>query len=273
MDTPAGRELRLDRPAELDDVLDRVEKVELENKELQAEIERLREVDQTKSDFVSILAHELNGPMTSVIGFGRILKEQWDTIAPPKREELFELATRELNRLARLVKDLLDLSRLDQGTLRYEMQEVSLREMIDGLLALHSSLTADHEVVDDVGADLPQVHGDPDRIRQVLLNLVGNAARYSPAGTTITIRAERLKDVNGALVKIAVSDEGIGLDDAEVGRLFTKFGRIKKPAWAKEGTGLGLYITKGIVEAHGGRIWVRSRKGEGSTFCFTLPVR
>lgn len=268
VDSP-GRELHLDRP---EDAVVTLDGLELENQELRAEVERLRELDQTKSDFVSILAHELNGPMTSVVGFGRILREQWGSLSPRKREELFELATRELSRLARLVGDLLDLSRIDQGTLRYDMEDVSLRAVVESLVAVHSSLTADHEVAVDIPDDLPPVHGDTDRIKQVVLNLTTNAARYSPPATTIDVRAEPVDEPEGRFVRVAVSDEGIGLDGDEIERAFTKFVRIKKPSWVKEGSGLGLYITKGIVEAHGGRIWVVSRKGEGSTFYFTLPA-
>lgn len=134
---------------------------------------------------------------------------------------------------------------------------------------MHSSLTAGRHVVMDIPDDVPAVRGDPDRIRQVLLNLLSNAAQYSQDGTVIAVRVAR---VDGAAVEVSVSDEGIGLDEHEIEQLFTKFVKIRKPLWVKGGTGLGLYITKGIVEAHGGRIRVEARKGEGSTFSFTLPV-
>ncbi len=122
----------------------------------------------------------------------------------------------------------------------------------------------------DLPIGLPKVQGDADRIRQVLLNLLTNATRYSPEGTSVTVEARVMDDQQS--VQVAVRDEGIGISAEDQKRLFTKFVSLPKPAWIPKGTGLGLYITKGIVEGHGGSMWLESTVGEGSTFYFTLPV-
>jgi signal transduction histidine kinase len=108
-----------------------------------------------------------------------------------------------------------------------------------------------------------------DRIRQVMINLITNATRYSPEGTTIEVAARR---VEPGIVRVDVSDQGIGIPPEDSERIFMKFAMLPKPGWVKKGTGLGLFITKGIVDAHGGDIWVESEQGKGSTFSFTLPV-
>lgn len=233
----------------------------------------LREADRTKSDFVSILAHELRGPMTTVRGLSDTVRRQWDKIDDAKRKEFLGIMSKEVERLSRLVSDLLDLSRMDAGTLRYELEPMALPELVDNILTVHPSLKAQHIVVSEVPDDLPKVLGDRERIHQVLLNLISNANRYSPQGTTVTLTGEHvLDDPAGPVVKIGVTDEGIGIAPEDMDRLFTKFARLPKPSWTAKGTGLGLYITRGIVEGHGGRVWAESEPGKGSTFFFTLKT-
>jgi signal transduction histidine kinase len=231
-------------------------------------LQSLREADRTKTEFVSMLAHELKGPMTTIKGFGEILRDQWDSMPAEQRARFFDIVSKEIDRLARLVNDLLDVSRMEAGTLRYEMEPIDLSELVESILAVHPSLRSEHTITNDVPNDLPGVMGDRDRIRQVLLNLLTNATRYAPEGTTVTIGAETLDGE----VRVWVSDEGIGIAPEDRDRVFFKFVMLPKPGWVKEGTGLGLYITKGIVEAHGGRIWIDSEPGQGSTFYFTLST-
>jgi signal transduction histidine kinase len=125
-------------------------------------------------------------------------------------------------------------------------------------------------VVNDLPPDLPDVLGDNDRLRQVFINLLTNAIRYSPEGTAVRVSAHEVPEDD--MVEVSVVDEGIGISDQDHDRIFSKFSMLPKPGWVKKGTGLGLFITKGIVEAHGGRIWVESEPGKGSTFTFTLKV-
>ena len=231
-------------------------------------VQKLREADRTKSEFVSMLAHELKGPMTTILGFSETLKQQWDKVSDEKKLSIIDIVGKETGRLSRLVNDLLDVSRMEAGTLRYELSPVSLPELLDSIMTVHTSLSAQHLVVNDLPPDLPKVLADNDRLRQVFINLLTNATRYSPEGTAIRVRA---REVPGdGMVEVTVSDEGIGISDQDQDRIFSKFSMLPKPGWVKKGTGLGLFITKGIVEAHGGRIWVDSEPGKGSTFAFTL---
>lgn len=231
-------------------------------------VHKLREADRTKSEFVSMLAHELKGPMTTILGFSETLKQQWDKVSDEKKLSIIDIVAKETGRLSRLVNDLLDVSRMEAGTLRYELSPVSLTELLDSIMTVHTSLSAQHLVVNDLPPDVPKVLADNDRLRQVFINLLTNATRYSPEGTAIRVRARRLPD--DGMVEVSVADEGIGISEQDQGRIFSKFSMLPKPGWVKKGTGLGLFITKGIIEAHGGRIWVESEPGKGSTFAFTL---
>jgi signal transduction histidine kinase len=237
-------------------------------------MQRLREADRTKSEFVSMLAHELSGPMTTIQGFGQSLSKDWDGVDAAKRTHILDILTKEIERLGRLVNDLLDVSRMEAGTLRYDFEPTPLREIVDNILTVHTSLQArQHLVMIEVPEALPPVQADKDRLRQVLLNLLTNATRYSPEGTTISIDAELMEvEPDEAYVKVGVHDEGIGIAPDDLDRVFSKFSMLPKPAWAKKGTGLGLFITKSIIEAHGGYLWVDSEPGRGSHFYFTLPV-
>ncbi|HEV2755600.1 MAG TPA: GAF domain-containing protein [Actinomycetota bacterium] len=233
-------------------------------------VQKLREADRTKSEFVSMLAHELKGPMTTIMGFSETLRMQWDKVPDEKKLSILDIIAKETGRLSRLVNDLLDVSRMEAGTLRYDLSPVSLAALIDSIITVHTSLSAQHLVVNDIPRDLPQVLGDNDRLRQVFINLLTNAIRYSPEGTAVRVAARELPEEG--MVEVSVVDEGIGISDQDRDRIFSKFSMLPKPGWVKKGTGLGLFITKGIVEAHGGRIWVESEAGKGSKFAFTLRV-
>ena len=230
-------------------------------------VRQLREADRTKSEFVSMLAHELKGPMSTVLGFGHTLQQQWDKLTDEKRTQIVGIITKETERLSRLVTDLLDVSRMESGTLRYEMEPMSVPEIVESIVEVHTSLQASHAITLEMPDDLPKVLGDRDRIRQVLINLLTNATRYSPENSTIIVGAEPQDE---SYVRVWVRDEGIGISEEDQARVFSKFSMLPKPGWVKKGTGLGLFITRGIVDAHGGRIWIDSEPGKGSTFSFTL---
>jgi signal transduction histidine kinase len=227
----------------------------------------LRELDRTRADFISMLAHELRGPMTTVMGFGYTLRDSGDKLSEEKRHHVISTMVRETERLSRMVTDLLDLSRMEAGTLKYEIEPIDIKDFSESLVETHASLKADHFLAIEVPAGLPKVLADRDRLHQVFMNLLTNATRYSPEGTTITLRAE-----NGdRFVSVSVEDQGIGISKEDADRIFEKFAMLPKPSWVKKGTGLGLFITKTMVEAMGGRIRVESEAGKGSRFVFTLP--
>ena len=233
-------------------------------------MQRLWEADRTKTEFVSMLAHELRGPMTTILGFSQTLSHQWEMVPDDKRQHFLDIITKETGRLSRLVADLLDVSRMEAGNLRYDLVPMPLDDLINTVLEVHTSLHRDHEIVSDIPNDLPKVMGDRDRVRQVLINLLTNATHYSPEGTKIKLSIAPSDD--GREVVVSVADQGIGISPQDMDKVFSKFVMLPKPTWVKKGTGLGLYITKGIVDAHGGRIWIDSEPGKGATFNFTLSV-
>ena len=232
---------------------------------------KLREADRMKTDFVSILAHELKGPMTTVVGFGQMLENHWETMEDEKRAQFIGIVRRETQRLAHMVSDLLDVSRMESGNLRYELEPMSLSDLIESVVTVHTSIAEKHGLDVYIEPDLPKVVGDKDRLRQVVINLLTNATRYSPEGTDIHLRVETDPEEQ-AMVRVSVADEGIGIAPDDRERIFSKFAMLAKPAWTKKGTGLGLFITKAIVDAHRGRVWVESAPGDGSTFIFTVPA-
>jgi K+-sensing histidine kinase KdpD len=227
----------------------------------------LREVDRTRSEFISMLAHELRGPMTTVMGFGYTLRDSSDKIDEEKKIQIIATIVREVERLSRMVSDLLDLSRMEAGSVKYDVEPVELKEFVEGLVTTHGSLRADHLIEVDIPDDIPKVMADKDRLHQVVMNLLTNGTRYAPEGTVITVHGV----ADGANVVVSVEDQGIGISEEDVDRIFEKFAMLPKPAWVKKGTGLGLFITKGIVEAMGGKVWAKSEQGKGTTFFFTVP--
>jgi signal transduction histidine kinase len=231
-------------------------------------MQRLWEADRTKTEFVSMLAHELRGPMTTILGFSQTLSQQWQMVSDDKRQHFLDIITKETGRLSRLVADLLDVSRMEAGNLRYDLVPMSLDDLLNTVLEVHTSLHRDHEIEVHIDEHLPKVMADRDRVRQVVINLLTNATHYSPEGTKIKLSASLSED--GDEVVVSVADQGIGIAPQDIDKVFSKFVMLPKPTWVKKGTGLGLYITKGIIDAHGGRIWIESELGKGATFSFTL---
>ena len=244
--------------------------VAVENQRLHEQIKeanaRLQEFDRIKSEFVATVAHDFRSPLMSIRGFAELTLEEPD-LPPERRNEFMRTIIAETDDLAALANDTLLISQMETGQLHYDWKPVDvrreLREAIPPGLATHTVLV-------DVPDDFPVIRADPGRLRQVLNNLVSNALKYSPLGSTVTLRArERGRDQ----VMVEVIDEGLGVPADQAGRLFQKFERVRNPEHLKiPGTGLGLYICKRIVEGHRGRIWVESEPGQGSTFAFTLPL-
>jgi two-component system phosphate regulon sensor histidine kinase PhoR len=229
-----------------------------------------RALEQLKTEFVSTVSHELRTPLAAIYGAAMTLRRDDVELAEAQRDNLLGVISNEADRLARTVNDILWASRLDTGTMRVAISRcdpVALaREVVE---AQRTHLDEAHEVrLTPVGA-VPDVSADPDKVRQVLVNLVDNGVKYSPAGGVVDVRIEAA----GAHVRFSVSDEGIGVPAAEQRRIFEKFFRLDpNMAEGVGGTGLGLYICRELVRRMEGRIWVESERGGGSTFHVELPM-
>jgi len=231
-------------------------------------VEELGRLSQLRADFVSLVSHELRSPMAAVIGAARTLQDRWRMLTAPQRESFLALIGDETARLAELVADVLDTSRIEAGTFTYRFEEVDLDRVVDE--AVETAVLAQQEVpvVASVRGALPAIRGDRARLRQVLGNLIENAVKYSPEGGEVRIAAAA---ANGAVL-IAVRDAGPGIPRDQQGRIFEKFGRAEVEGGSKPGTGLGLFIARSIAEAHGGSLEVSSGAEPGSTFTLTLPT-
>jgi signal transduction histidine kinase len=231
-------------------------------------VEELGRLSQLRADFVSLVSHELRSPMAAVIGAARTLEDRWRMLTAAQRESFLALIGDETSRLAELVGDVLDTSRIEAGTFSYRFEEVDLGGLVDEAVENATLAQQDVPVVAAVRGALPAIRGDRARLRQVLGNLIENAVKYSPEGGEVRVSAAA---ANGA-VEIAVRDAGPGIPRDQQTRIFEKFGRVDIPGASKPGTGLGLFIARSIAEAHGGSLDVTSGIEPGSTFTLTLPV-
>jgi signal transduction histidine kinase len=231
-------------------------------------VEELARLSELRADFVSLVSHELRSPMAAVIGAARTLQDRWRMLTAEQRESFLALIGDETSRLAELVGDVLDTSRIEAGTFSYRFEEVDLGRVIDE--AVEAAVLAQQEVavVSTVRTNLPPIRGDRARLRQVLGNLIENAVKYSPEGGEVRVSAAA---GNGA-VRISVRDSGPGIPRDQQARIFEKFGRADVEGGSKPGTGLGLFIARSIAEAHGGSLEVSSGFEPGATFTLALPV-
>jgi signal transduction histidine kinase len=229
-------------------------------------VDELRRLSTMRADFVSLVSHELRQPMASVIGSARTLQARWRQLSPEQRDMFLALIADETDRLAVLVGEVLDTSRIDAGTFSYAFGEVDLAGLVEESVASAALGQDAVEIVAQIPRALPVVRGDGGRLRQVLSNLVDNAVKYSPEGRTVEVRATA---VNGRVV-VDVTDHGAGIAAADHQMIFEKFGRVAGTS-AKPGSGLGLYIARAIAEAHGGALEVTSAPGLGATFTLILP--
>ncbi len=231
-------------------------------------VEELRKLSALRADFVSLVSHELRSPMASVIGSARTLEQRWRELTAEQRESFLALIAHETSRLADLIGDVLDTSRIEAGTFSYSFVDVDLARLVRDSAAAAEHGQDEVAVEAVVREPLPVVRGDRDRLRQVLVNLIDNAVKYSPPGDTVRVEAE---NTDGRVV-IEVRDRGPGISPEHQRLIFEKFGRANVAEHAKPGTGLGLFIARSIAEAHGGALEVRSGPGRGATFTLTLPV-
>ncbi|MDQ2967790.1 MAG: GAF domain-containing protein [Actinomycetota bacterium] len=230
-----------------------------------------RMVEQVKSDFVAAVSHELRTPLTSIYGFAETLLRQDIPFGEEERRTFLGYIASESERLTEIVDQLLNVARLDAGDLQVELGRIDVGSVVSELVETveESGVMNGHRFEIDLPDEPLAAEADPDKVRQVFNILVENALRYSPGGGTVTVGARR----SDARVEVRVADEGIGIPAAERARIFRKFYRAESAARdGAAGTGLGLFIARELVTAMGGRIWVESTEGEGSSFSFELPA-
>ena len=230
----------------------------------------LRELDRMKTELLGTVSHELRTPLGSIKGYATTLLTHGNRLRKDEQREFLEIIDSEADRLRELIENLLDLSRLEAGVLRIDRQPVRMARSAAEVLRKVQLTASGHELALDWPPADPLVDADEKRIYQVMQNLITNAVKYSPDGGCITLSAR----VQGRELVVSVADEGLGIPDSEIDKIFDRFHRVQTQlSRGIGGTGLGLAICKGLVEAHGGRIWAESGgDGEGSTFRFTLPL-
>jgi signal transduction histidine kinase len=227
-------------------------------------------VEQLKSDFVSTVSHELRTPLAAIYGAALTLQRDDVRLEESQRTGLLDVISSEADRLARIVNDILWASRLDSGQMGVAIVSCNALELVNKVIgALRAHSPVEIELAVDAPDGLPQVAADPDKLRQVLTNLLDNAVKYSPDGGRVRIRLRQA----GTRIRFRVEDEGLGIPVAEQTRIFEKFFRLD-PNLTRGvgGTGLGLYICRELVYRMHGRIWVASDGRRGSTFTVELPV-
>ncbi|GEN56576.1 hypothetical protein GCM10012290_12490 [Halolactibacillus alkaliphilus] len=224
------------------------------------------EIDEMKSELVSTVSHELRTPLSSVLGFTEmLLKKQ---LSPDKQTRYLETIFKEAKRLTNLINDFLDVQRIESGKQEYKMEKLRLSEVIMQVIETFNH-DKRHPIYFEDQAVYTKVLADEDRLIQLLTNIISNALKFSPDGGNVAIKITNEEEK----VKVSIKDEGIGIPSSELPNMFTKFKRIDNSASQKiGGTGLGLAISKGIVEAHGGDIWIESEEQVGTTVNFTLPL-
>ena len=253
--------------------------VALENARLYVEqletTEQLREIDTLKSQFLANMSHELRTPLNSIIGFSRVIMKGIDGPVTELQQQDLSAIYNAGQHLLNMINDILDISKIEAGKMELAFDDVELTDIIDSVLSTVRGLVKDKPVnlINNTEKNLPIIKADPTRIRQVFLNLLSNASKFTDEGSiTVTARTQIGGDGREEIY-LAVSDTGSGIDSMDQHKLFIPFSQVDgSPTRVVEGTGLGLSITRLLVELHGGDIGVESELGRGSTFWFTLPI-
>src|ERR1044071_5768163 len=243
------------------------------NQELNEANSKLRELAEMKEEFLALTTHDLRSPLTVISGVISFFTSGRLGELSPEQKNMVTMMERNTQNLIELVNDLLDASKLESGTMRLDKISFDLREVINELretMLLPLAKEKEIKLVETFPEDLPQVIADRAKLRRILLNLLSNALKFTGKGGRVEISAEGQDE----RVRVSVSDTGVGIAPEDVDRLFDKYEQTRSRATRGEkGTGLGLYITKQLVELHGSEITVNSELGKGSTFSFTLPIK
>lgn len=232
---------------------------------------KLKEIDKMKADFFSLMAHELRTPLTSIKEGTNLMREGIGGEITEKQKRLLTIISEQCNRLIELVNSLLDISKIEAGMISLNLTNLDINLLITKAIAETELLAASKNISlkVDIAHDLPIIKVDNERMLQVLLNLIGNAVKFTPSGGKVTVSAQTV----GQEVQVSVMDTGPGIPEENLNTIFDKFKQTNTKSYNTiKGTGLGLAIVKHIIIAHGGRVWVESEVGHGSTFIFALPV-
>jgi signal transduction histidine kinase len=241
------------------------------NDELRRLYTELEAASQHKSEFLANMSHELRTPLNAIIGFSQVLRDEMVGSVNEKQAEYLDDIISSGNHLLSLINDVLDLSKVEAGQVELEVHPFSLREALErGVVMVRERATEDGVRVEFVAdPEVDVVDGDERRIKQVIFNLLSNAVKFTPAGGEVDVSATR---ANGE-VRVSIADTGPGVAPEDRERIFEEFQQSETGVGLREGTGLGLALSKRFVELHGGRIWLESELGRGSTFTFALPAR
>lgn len=236
------------------------------------DVTREKEISQMKNDFVSHVSHELKTPLASIMAYSEMLADG-EADDEETRKEFYSVIQSQAQRLSRLIEDILNVSRIESGLIKVNKEPASLTILIEEQLQMIRNYAEEKNITVTAGRAIvyDQVHVDKDMMSQVIINLLSNAVKYTPPGGRVTIGTD--VDEAAGLVRVTVSDTGVGIPENEIGRVFDKFYRVAANNKQAKGTGLGLNLVKQIVEkVHGGRVFVTSKVGAGSTFGFELPL-
>lgn len=229
--------------------------------------QQMKALVKVREEFISIASHELKTPVTSIKAYAEIVQESFEEVSDPDNAELMRKMNDQIDRLVKLITELLDTTKISEGQLQLNLQELELGELIRERVEDLQRISAGHTLIMDL-CSVPRVRADKERIIQVLTNLISNAIKYSPRGGEVHIGCTD----KGQEIQVSVQDQGIGISQEMQEKVFERFFRAgDAQVQTLSGMGLGLYITAGIIQRHGGRIWVESEPGKGSTFYFTLP--
>lgn len=222
-------------------------------------------------EIVTTVGHELRSPLTSIRGYTSLLLDRWDRIGDADKTVMLTQIRHDAERVTRLIDELLDISRLETGRLQLRQERVEVGSIAESVVAALAIGQPELDAAVTVAPDVPAVWADPDKVERIVTNLVENAAKYaSPRGIEIRVRREPPTDAGPSTVAVAVRDQGPGIAADDLPHVFDRW--FQREQGRPTGTGLGLWITRGLVEAHGGTMSVTSESGRGSTFTFTLPV-
>ncbi|MEW6215038.1 MAG: response regulator [Nitrospirota bacterium] len=240
----------------------------------------LRELDKLKSTFIANMSHELRTPMNAIIGYTELMLDRVDGPINEEQGKSLKKVASNARHLLQLINDILDISKIESGKIELEIKELDLKWLIDSVIPTFEPLMTQKGLTLTVNIDegLPLIYGDEERIKQILINLLSNAAKFTHrGGITVSAKLSERGIKPGEppiFAEVCVEDTGIGIKEEDLGRIFDKFVQVDLTTIREyEGTGLGLSITRGLVSLHKGMIWATSKYGEGSRFCFTLPLK